>query len=250
MDTPGIRASATVACGRGFVMGLALSTLLTFLFVGSQALGQSWTGISVAQNLRRDWAWSMEGQLRSGSWSLEEGLIDASVSKDVDAVQGLDVSGQWRTAWSFPADGGWTTSWRWASSAQYKVAIGKDDVSIRLRHQWGGDWMRPWDQAKWRARVKWSHDLPDGWKFVPSAEGFWGRATHGVLGGPDLEVLALRGRLDVDKKLAKRRHLLVGYQVQTNPRTFTSVEHRVILSFDVDLKKPAKRPTNLPGQDG
>ncbi|MDA0729443.1 MAG: DUF2490 domain-containing protein [Bacteroidetes bacterium] len=243
MDTPGIRAGAN----GGRLPRLAM--WLAFWIVTNQAFGQAWTGGSVAQKFRNDWSWSTEGQLRSDAWRVQEGLIDAGVSRAVDAVHGLDVSGQWRTAWSFPMDGGWKTSWRWATSAQYKVSFGKDDASIRFRHQWGGDWMRPWDEAKWRARIKWTHDLPDGWKLVPSAEGFWGRSTHGSLNGPDLEMRALRGRLDVDKKLDKRRHLVVGYQWQTNPQTFASVEHRLILSLDVDLKKPKKRPSDSSGED-
>ena len=92
--------------------------------------------------------------------------------------------------------------------------------------------MRPWDRARWRAAVKWTHDLPSGWKLVPSGEFFLGRE------GGELVPQAWRGRLALDKKLSKRRHLVLAYQAQAPIQGMPDVtEHTVILALDVALKK-------------
>ena len=92
--------------------------------------------------------------------------------------------------------------------------------------------MRPWDRARWRTAVKWTHDLPSGWKLVPSGELFFSQE------GGQLATQAWRGRLAVDKKLSKRRHLVVAYQAQAPVQGRPEVtEHTVILAMDVALKK-------------
>lgn len=101
--------------------------------------------------------------------------------------------------------------------------------------------MRPWDRARWRASLKWTHDLPSGWKLVPSGEFFLGRK------GQQLSPQAWRGRLALDKKLSKRRHLRVAYQAQAPIQGRPDVtEHTVILAVDLALKK-VKRQKNEDG---
>ena len=109
-----------------------------------------------------------------------------------------------------------------------------------MRHQFGGPWMRPWDRARWRLQAKWTHDLPDGWKVIPSVETFWGADPS--LSASPLAPGAIRGRLAVDKKVAKRRHLTIGYQYQQGVHDHPSrPEHTVLLALDVGLKKVKKR---------
>ena len=89
--------------------------------------------------------------------------------------------------------------------------------------------------------MKWTHDLPSGWKLVPSGELFVGRE------GGQLSPQAWRGRLAVDKKLSKRRHLVVAYQAQAPIQGKPDVtEHTVIVALDVALKK-VKRPKKEDG---
>ena len=68
--------------------------------------------------------------------------------------------------------------WRWATSVRWKTDVGDHALWMRIRHQFGGAWMRPWDRARWRTAVKWTHDLPSGWKLVPSGELFMGRESE------------------------------------------------------------------------
>lgn len=108
--------------------------------------------------------------------------------------------------------------------------------------------MRPWDGARWRVQAKWSHDLPDGWKLEPAFETFLGPRTLSTESGLRLEPVALRGRLAMDKKLAKRRHLTLGYQVQSAVHSQpSSPEHTVLLALDLELKKLRKRKKDDPG---
>ena len=130
--------------------------------------------------------------------------------------------------------------------------VGDHKLGVRVRHQFRGSWMRPWDRARWRVQAKWTHDLPDGWKLEPSFETFLGpRAlmTRALMTetGVRLEPLAVRGGLAIDKKLAKRRHLTLGYQVQSSVRSQPSTpEHTVLLSLDLDFKKVRKRQKESP----
>jgi hypothetical protein len=218
----------------------------------SQAWGQApqgWVSVAAGQNLPRDWEWSAEGQLRTSSslsrWS--EGLVDLGIERAFDALPGWSLGGQWRTSWEWPPEGGWTTSWRWATSAQWRTDIGDHKVGMRLRHQFGGPWMRPWDRARWRVQAKWTHDLPDGWKLEPSVETFLGHRALTTETGIRLEPVALRGRLTLDKKLAKRRHLTFGYQFQSAVHSRPSTpEHTVLLALDLELKKAKRRKKDTP----
>ena len=107
--------------------------------------------------------------------------------------------------------------------------------------------MRAWDRSRWRLQAKWVHDLPDGWKIEPSVETFFGPRFLVTEAGVVLEPVALRGRLSVDKKLAKRRELTFGYQVQSAVRSQPSVtEHTVLLALDLELKKRKKRKKEGP----
>ena len=202
----------------------------------------SWLGLSTGQNLPRGWEWSAEGQLRSSAATWNEGLLDVGFERSFDALPGWSLGGQWRTSWDWPPEGGWTTSWRWATSAQWRTDIGDHKVGVRVRHQFGGPWMRPWDRARWRVQAKWTHDLPNGWKLEPSFETFLGPRALTTETGVRLEPVAVRGRLAIDKKLTKRRHLTLGYQAQSAVRSQPSaLEHTVLLALDLELKKRKKR---------
>ena len=208
---------------------------------------QGWFSVSAGQNLPRDWEWSAEGQLRSAASRWSEGLVDLGIERSFDALPGWSLGGQWRTGWDWPPEGGWTTSWRWATSAQWRTDIGDHKMGLRVRHQFGGPWMRPWDRARWRVQAKWTHDLPDGWKLEPSVETFLGPRALTTETGLRLEPVAVRGRLALDKKLAKRRHLTLGYQFQTAVRSHPSIpEHTVLLALDLELKKAKKRKKDAP----
>ncbi len=215
-------------------MRLTLVAWTLWALAGS-ASGQSWLVVDVGQKLPADWSWSAKSQLRTPAenmWRWDEGLVDVGLTKSLDAVPGLAVTGQWRTGWQWPQAGGWTMGWRWATSARWKTDVGDHALGVRIRHQFGGAWMRPWDRARWRAAVKWTHDLPSGWKLMPCGELFLGRE------GGELAPQAWRGRLSVDKKLSKRRHLVLAYQAQAPIQGKPEVtEHTVILALDVALKK-------------
>ena len=207
----------------------------------AQAPG-SWLAASVDQNLPADWSWSATGQLRTapGAVQWREGIVDLRVGQGLDALPGWSVDGTWRTGWDWPLEGGWTTSWRWATSVKWKKDLGDHSMRLRMRHQFGGPWMRSWDRARWRLQAKWTHDLPDGWKVIPSVETFWGADPS--LSERPLALAAVRGRLAVDKKVAKRRHLTVGYQFQQGVHAHPDrPEHSVLLALDVGLKKVKKR---------
>ena len=65
--------------------------------------------------------------------------------------------------------------------------------------------------------------------------------------GQQLSPQAWWGRLALDKKLSKRRHLRVAYQAQASIQGRADVtEHTVILAVDVALKK-VKRQKNEDG---
>ena len=102
--------------------------------------------------------------------------------------------------------------------------------------------MRPLDRARWRIQGKWTHDLPKGWKVVPSVETFLGMRFVSTEAGNRSEPTALRGRLMVDKKWAKRRQVVFGYQWQSILNSFPRWhEHTFLVSMDVDLKKAKLR---------
>lgn len=202
----------------------------------------SWLAASVGQNLPADWSWSAAGQLRTapGAVQWREGIVDLRVGQGLEALPGWSVDGTWRTGWDWPLEGGWTTSWRWATSVKWKKDLGDHSMRLRMRHQIGGPWMRSWDRARWRLQAKWTHDLPDGWKVIPSVETFWG--VEPSLSERPLALAAVRGRLAIDKKVAKRRHFTVGYQFQQGVHAHPDrPEHSVLLALDVGLKKVKKR---------
>ena len=224
--------------------------LAIWALASSPATGQAprgWVSVSSGQNLPRDWEWSCEGQLRNAGLGWSEALVDLGIERSFDALPGWSLGGQWRTGWEWPPEGGWTTSWRWATSARWRMDVGDHKLGVRVRHQFRGSWMRPWDRARWRVQAKWTHDLPDGWKLEPSFETFLGPRALMTETGVRLEPLAVRGRLAIDKKLAKRRHLTLGYQVQSSVRSQPSTpEHTVLLSLDLDFKKVRKRQKESP----
>lgn len=229
-------------------MSRCLFVLALFLgLVVPQSLAQlpaSWLSASVGQALPHDWDWSLEGQLRTPTEQMRwnEGLIDVGLEKSLDVFPAWSLGGQWRTGWDWPPEGGWTTSWRWATSIRWSQDIGDDKVGLRVRHQFGGPWMRPWDRARWRVQTKWNHDLPDGWKLEPSMETFFGPNQERIESDVLLIPVGFRARLALDKKLSKRRHLTVGYQVQSPLNSaFHSSEHTLLLSWDLELKKVKKR---------
>ena len=216
-------------------LALGLATLAPLRGWGQSP--QSWVALSTGQNLPHDWSWSAAGQLRTSPGALQwsEGIVDVGVGRSFDRLSGWSVDGTWRTGWDWPPEGGWTTSWRWATSLKWRTKVGDHSLRIRARHQFGGPWMRSWDRARWRLQVRWTHDLPDGMKLIPAVETFWGRE-----GG--VQPAAVRGRLSLDKKLSKRRHVTLGYQFQTGIQSHLDVaEHTVLLSCDLALKKVKKR---------
>ena len=207
-------------------------------------LPQSWTAASLDQNFGSDWSWMATGQLRTpmsvARWN--RGIVDLRLGRSWSAVPNWSLDGTWRTGWEWPQEGGGTTTWRWATSLKWKKNVAKHKLRLRLRHQFGGAWLRSWDRARWRVQAKWTHDLPKGWKVVPAVEGFWGRKTLFSEGALWLEPSAIRGRISFDKKVAKRRHVVVGYQVQSPVMTHPDViEHTVLLSLEMSLKKPKSR---------
>jgi len=191
----------------------------------------------------------MEGQLRnaSGHARWNEGILDAGVRRSIKAIDGLSLEGQWRTGWEWPYGGGWTTSWRWATSLIWAHDVGDHKVALRVRHQFGGSWMQAWDRSRWRVQCKWTHDLPNGWKLQPAYETFLGAPWTLQEEGGFIRPTAMRGRLALDKKLAKRRHLTLGYQFQIAVRSHPSIpEHTVLLALDLELKKAKKRKKDAP----
>jgi hypothetical protein len=77
---------------------------------------------------------------------------------------------------------------------------------------------------------------------MPSVETFLGTRWVSSEAGARLEPMALRGRLLVDKKLTKRRHVVFGYQWQSELNSFPRWrEHTLLVSMDLDLKKAKLR---------
>ncbi len=192
-----------------------------------------------SQKLPRQWSWSAKGQLRTpaSSWTWNEGIVDLSARRGWAALPGLSLEGQWRTQWNWPASGGWTQGWRWALAARWKKQVGDHELAFRLRHQQGGDYMRPWDRARWRLKAKWTHDLPQGWKLVPSCETFWGAQTL-IVGTSRWETESFRARLSIDKKVKKRRKITTGYQFQSALRDAGQpAQHTLLLMWQWALKK-------------
>ena len=205
----------------------------------TSASGQSWIVAETSQKLPRQWSWSVKGQLRTpaSSWTWNEGIVDFSARRGWAALPGWSLEGQWRAQWNWPVEGGWTQGWRWALAARWKKDIGDHAVAMRLRHQQGGDWMRPWDRARWRLKAKWTHDLPKGWKLIPSCETFWGAQTL-MEGTQRWEAQSFRARLSIDKKVKKRRKITTGYQFQSALRDAGQpVEHTLLLMWQWTLKK-------------
>lgn len=230
-----------------------LATCLGLCLHGERAISQipsGWLNLSTNQNLPDGWGWSADGQLRtfSGQARWSEGILDVGMERSIQAMPGLSLGGQWRTAWEWPLGGGWTTSWRWATSVRWKMKVGDHRLSARFRHQFGGPWMRSLDGARWRVQAKWTHDLPEGWKIEPAMEVFWNPQQR----QPEMEVeqrpVSLRGRIMFDKKLAKRKHLKLGYQVQNALNVHPSQqEHAVLLALDLEMKKRRKRNKKAEG---
>lgn len=213
---------------------------------------QSWLATSVSQKLPHELDWTAQGQLRTlpGEFNLGEGMVDLGMGWSPDVLSRWSVDGMWRTGWDFPAEGGWTMGWRWATSVKWKTSFGDHDLRVRVRHQFGGPWMRPWDRARWRIQGKWTHDLPQGWKVIPSVETFLGPRFLSTELGARLEPMALRGRLLVDKKWTKRRHVVFGYQWQSELNSFPRWrEHTLLVSLDLDLKKAKRRKKERAASD-
>ena len=201
---------------------------------------QSWSATSVSQKISHGLDWAAKGQLRTrnGEFAVGEGIVDLGLGWSPEVLSSWSVDGTWRTRWELPVEGGWTTGWRWATSVKWKTSLGDHDLRFRLRHQFGGPWLRPWDRARWRLQGKWTHDLPKGWKIMPSAETFLGTRWISTEFGGRLAPMALRGRLMVDKKVTKRRHLLFGYQWQSTMNSFPIWhEHTLLFSLDLAFKK-------------
>lgn len=207
--------------------------LLMMALAPAASWGQGWLGVDVGQRLPHGWSWGSEAQWRTpdGLAAFNEVVWDVGLKRKVDAVKGLSVDAQWRTGWEQPPSGGMQTSWRWATSARWKTDVGDHELALRLRHQFGGPWLRSWDNARWRAQLAWTHDLPKGWKLEPSVEAFM---RFSPAGGQ-----ALRARLMLDKKLSKRKRLSAGFQSQHAPGE--QPVQTVIVAYAWSLKKWKKK---------
>ena len=224
-----------------FVLGIPLMWC-TPVVLNAQAPAV-WLSVGTEQKLPNDWFWSASGQSRTATEAVQwrEGIVDVRLGNGLTALPGWSLDGTWRSGVEWPAEGGWVASWRWATSVKWRRDIGDNRIQLRMRHQIGGPWLRPWDRARLRMQVKWSQDLPEGWKVIPSIESFFG-PQNSLTSSRNLGLMALRGRVVLDKKVTKRRHVAVGYQFQSGVRTRRQIqEHTMLMTLDLGLKKVKSR---------
>ena len=99
--------------------------------------------------------------------------------------------------------------------------------------------MRPWDRARWRIQGKWTHDLPKGWKVMPSVETFLGTRWVSSEAGNRSEPMpcaAVDGGQEMDQAAARGIWLSVAIDPEFLP---VGTSTPFWSSMDLDPKRPS-----------
>ena len=219
------------------------ATVLLLLFAQGAAIAQwtdygAWTSASISQKIARKTVASADFALR---WDrdftrLGSTFINTEISREV--VDDLNILMAFRGGASMTDEFQWEPQRRGAITAKYKKGVGENSsVSIRLQGQTGHKGTRPpgqgleFSQAA-RTKLTYYHKLSKKYRLSVSGEAFF-RPLYNTYEWSDI-----RGRLSVRKKVAKRKYLTIGYQVES-PRGGPDpwVEHVLICNFGLEKKR-------------
>ena len=163
-------------------------------------------------------------------------FINAEVSRKV--VDGLNVNIAFRGGASRTDEYQWEPQRRFAANTKYKLGLGdKSSISMRLQYQSGYKGVRtPGEGLAFskaaRSKLTYYFKVAKGYRLSLSTESFF-RPLYDRYVWSDI-----RGRISVRKKLAKRKYLTLGYQIET-PRGGPDpwVEHAIICSYALEKKR-------------
>ena len=163
-------------------------------------------------------------------------FLDADISREV--LDELNVTVSLRVGASRTDEYQWEPQRRFSANARYKLDLGKNSsVSLRAQYQTGhkgagtpGQGIEFSNAA--RSKLTYAYRASKKYKFSLSAETFF-RPINSFY-----QLSDYRARISIRKKLAKRKYLSLGYQVET-PRGGPDpwVEHAIICNFSLDMKR-------------
>tara|TARA_B100000427_G_scaffold252165_1_gene215480 strand:- start:680 stop:1372 length:693 start_codon:yes stop_codon:yes gene_type:complete len=163
-------------------------------------------------------------------------FLDADISREI--VDDINFTISLRVGVSKTDEYQWEPQRRFSTNARYKIDLGKkSSISLRAQYQTGHKGASTPGQGiefsnAFRSKFTYSYRHSKKYKFSLSAETFF-RPIYSFYALSDY-----RARISVRKKLAKRKYLSLGYQVET-PRGGPDpwVEHAIICNFSLDMKR-------------
>lgn len=217
--------------------------LVATLIIGGVASSQwtdygGWVSASISQKAAKKTVVSASVAMRFDREFTRLGstFIDADLSREV--LNDLDLVISFRAGYSMDDQYLWERQRRFSTNARYKFSLGKKSaLSIRAQYQTGHKGARtPGEGIEFsnaaRTKLTYTYKASKTYRLRLSTEAFYRPL------GLFYEFSDLRGRISVKKKVAKRKYLTIGYQVET-PRGGHDpwVEHAIICNFSLDKKR-------------
>ncbi len=222
--------------------------LIATLIIGGAASSQwtdygGWASASISQKVSKKTVVSASVAMRFDRdfTRLGSTFIDADLSREV--LNDLDLVISFRAGASMDDQYLWEPQRRFSANARYKYSLGKKSaLSLRAQYQTGhkgastpGEGIEFSNAA--RTKLTYTYKVSKTYRLSFSTEAFYRPLSSFY------EFSDLRGRISVRKRVAKRKYLTIGYQVET-PRGGPDpwAEHAIIcnLSLDKKLRKPEK----------
>ena len=224
-------------------MRKVLATISFFAFASAALNAQwvdhgAWTSASLSQKIMRKTVASADLAARFDRDFTRIGSTFINAEIDREVAKGLNLSLAFRGGASMTNEYQWEPQRRIATNARYKKGLGdKASISIRLQYQSGHKGIRtPGEGLDFskaaRTKLTYYHKLSKKYRLSVSGEAFF-RPLYNTYEWSDI-----RGRISVRKKVAKRKYLTIGYQVES-PRGGPDpwVEHVLICNFGLEKKR-------------
>ena len=220
-----------------------ISILIATLFICGSASSQwtdygVWSSASLSQKVAKKTVATASVAMRfeRDFTRLGSTFIDADLNREV--LDNLDLGVSFRAGASMDDQFLWEPQRRFSASSRYKFSLGKKSaLSLRAQYQTGHKGARtPGEGIEFsnaaRTKLTFTYKLSKSYRLSLSTETFY-RPLNDLY-----EFSDIRGRISMRKKVAKRKHLTIGYQVET-PRGGPDpwVEHAIICSFSIDKKR-------------
>ena len=221
----------------------AISLFATMALLYANAHSQwtdygGWASATVSQKVAKKTIASLNAAMRWDRDFIRLGstLIDTDISREI--LDDLDITASFRAGTSRTDEYQWELQQRFSANARYKVNLGENSsVSLRAQYQTGHKGPRsPSEGIEFsnaaRTKLTYSYKASKTYKMSLSTEAFF-RPINTAYQWSDW-----RARISLRKKVAKRKYLTIGYQIES-PRGGPDpwVEHAIICNFGLEKKR-------------